>query len=90
MIQWTTGDNDDTPAWVGISKGDGINFDSIAGSRTPDIIRIATGTNIPEGATFNTDGIYVLRMDNGKQPTSNFSSQLKKYVTILPIWVHIK
>jgi len=86
MIQWTTGDNDGgvdgiggTPAFVGINKGDGVDFVNIAGSHTNDVISIDSGTNIPVPPNtmmdfVTTRGVYVIRISDGVVPTSKYST----------------
>ena len=52
-MQWTTGDSSGgygglygTEALAGINAGDGINYVTVSGSRTPDIINITRTSNV--------------------------------------------
>ena len=65
-IQWTTGDASGgtsglggTEALAGIDAGDLINFVTIPGSLTPDII------NITETSNVGIAGIWMFRVDEG-------------------------
>lgn len=64
LIQWTTGDASGgsgglggTAAQVGFNAGDGIRFASVPDSRTPDIINIASTSNVGQG------GVWIFRVD---------------------------
>ena len=52
-IQWSRGGR----ALVGYNTGDGINGYAVPGSRTEDIVRIASSSNVGVG------GIWVFRLD---------------------------
>ena len=67
-MQWTTGDNSGgynglsgTEALAGFYAGNGINYYTIAGSRTSRIIDVARTTNIDIPGTwiFKVGGVYV-------------------------------
>ena len=60
-LQWTTGDNSgNIEALAGFSAGDNINFHTISGSRTPEIINITRTSNvdIPGTWIFKIGGVY--------------------------------
>ena len=66
-MQWTTGDlsgGDDgvggTEALAGINAGDGINFVTIPGSRTSNIVNIAKTSNV------GIPGIWIFKPTQGK------------------------
>ena len=63
-IQWTTGDNSGgaggrggTPAVVGVNAGDGIQSATVPGSKTQDIIKVATTSNV------EIPGMWVFRVN---------------------------
>ena len=65
-IQWTTGDSSNgfnglggNEAVAGINAGDGINFFTIPGSLTPDII------NIDETSNVGMPGIWMFQVGEG-------------------------
>jgi len=65
-IQWTTGDfagGEDglggTEALAGINAGDGVNYFTIPGSLTPDII------NIDETSNVGIPGVWMLQISKG-------------------------
>ena len=65
-IQWTSSDSSDgmnglggVSAVAGFSAGDSINYYSIKGSGTHDII------NIDEGGNTLTPGVYIYQVDGG-------------------------
>ena len=64
LIQWTTGDASGgsgglggTPAQVGFNAGDGVRFAIVPGSRTSEIIAIASTSNV------EVDGVWIYRVD---------------------------
>ena len=60
-MQWTTAKYSYTEALAGINAGDGINYYTIPGSRTPNILNITRSTNvgIPGTWIFKVGGMYV-------------------------------
>ena len=65
-IQWTTGGNsggynglDGTEALAGINAGDYINYVTVPGSRTPDIINITKTSNI------DVPGVWMFQVGRG-------------------------
>ena len=68
-IQWTTGDASGgrcgfggAAAQVGFNAGDGVNFASVPGSRTREIINITNTTNV------NIPGVWIFRVDGDIEP----------------------
>ena len=63
-VEWTTGGTDNglggTEALAGINAGDGVNFISIPGSLTPDII------NIYENSNVGMPGKWIYKTGQGK------------------------
>ena len=64
-ITWTTGDASDgvngfggTPALVGLSAGDQINFYNVSGSLTPEILNISMDTNV------ELPGVFMFQVDS--------------------------
>ena len=65
-INWTTGDLDGgnttglggNPAMVGVNRGDGIDSTEIPISGTPDVINIASTSNV------GVDGLYVIKISD--------------------------
>ena len=71
-IQWTTGDasggNDGlggTEALAGINAGDGLNFETIPGSRTASIINIDKTSNV------GVPGTWIFKVDAGRHTHNN-------------------
>lgn len=65
-IQWTTGDSsggvdglDGNEAVAGITAGDGVNFVTIPGSLTPDIINIDNTSNV------GVPGVWIFKTGTG-------------------------
>ena len=65
-MQWTTGDRSGgfrglggTEALAGINAGNGVNFITIPGSRTPSIINITQTSNV------GIPGTWMFRVDQG-------------------------
>ena len=65
-IQWTTGDSfggfdglGGTEALAGINAGDGVNYITIPGSQSPDIVNIDQTSNV------QNPGVWVFRVDGG-------------------------
>ena len=74
-IQWTTGENSGgynglggTEALVGINAGDYINYVTVPGSQTPDIINITKTSNI------DVPGVWMFQVGRG---TYNYVSITK-------------
>ena len=64
LIQWTTGDESGgsgglggTEAQVGFDAGDGVRFTIVPASQTPDIINIASTTNV------GRPGVWIFQVD---------------------------
>lgn len=58
LIQWTTGSaSGGIEAHVGFNAGDGIRFANVPGSQTPDIINIASTSNVGQ------NGVWLFRVD---------------------------
>lgn len=73
MIQWITGDNDGgvnglggTPAQVGINNGDGLEAIIVNGSRTDDIINIASDSNV------GMPGVFIFDITDGIAPVGMY------------------
>ena len=72
-MQWTTGDASGgiaglggTPAQAGFNAGDGVNYYSLPGSRTPNVISVVNSTNAA------VPGLWIFKVDsnNVAMPTS--------------------
>jgi len=68
-IQWTTGDNDGgidglggIPAQVGFNRGNGIDFAAIPASRTPNVINLASTSNV------RVPGVYIFQISGNMIP----------------------
>ena len=71
-IQWTTGDNSGgaggfggTPALAGVNAGDGIQSETVGGSRTRAIINVAKTSNV------NTSGMWVFQVNRDENKDSS-------------------
>ena len=69
LIQWTTGDASQgmngfggIPAQVGFNAGDGERFFVVEGSRTADVINIASRSNV------DVSGMFVFQVDGIEGP----------------------
>ena len=72
MIEWTTGDLSGgmdglggREAEIGYDAGDGVNYHSIYLSGTPEIINIASTSNV------NRSGVWVFRLDLEEDPVES-------------------
>ena len=75
-IQWTTGDASGgeggfggTPALAGFNAGDRIRFFNVPGSRTSEIINIASTSNV------NKPGVWIFRIDDERIVTAGCSME---------------
>lgn len=64
-MQWTTGDASGgtaglggTPAQVGFNAGNGVNYYSLPGSQTPNVINVVNSTNAA------VPGLWVFKVDS--------------------------
>ena len=78
-LQWTTGDASGgtgglggTPAQAGFDAGDGVNFFTLPGSQTSDVLQLASTTNIPGGPA----GLWVFSVRSGGLPGSTPANPL--------------
>jgi len=74
QLQWTTGDASGgsgglggTPAQAGFDAGDGINFFTLPGSRTSEVLNLANTSNV----SLDTPGLWSFAIRNGETPGSN-------------------
>ena len=85
-IQWTTGDHTTSggenglggiPAVAGFNAGDSIRFFNVPGSRTSDIINIASTSNV------NKPGVWIFRIDDERIVTAGCSMEASNgnYIT---------
>jgi len=82
-IQWTTGDLSDgnrglggDEAVAGINAGDGVNFVTINGSSTPDIINIDRSSNI------GRPGVWMFQVGNSMYYCANSGCHKCSFVYI--------
>ena len=75
LIQWTTGDASQgsgglggIPAQVGFNAGDGVRFATVPGSRTAQILNIASTSNV------GTPGIWIFQVDEANIATGGCST----------------
>ena len=80
-IQWTTGDDSGginglggTEALAGINTGNGVNFVTIPGSLTPDIINITKTSNV------GIPGVWMFRVDQGNTLLSHTHTYIHMYM----------
>jgi hypothetical protein len=73
QLQWTTGDASGgsgglggTPAQAGFDAGDGINFFTLPGSRTSEVLNLANISNV----SLDTPGLWSFAIRNGETPGS--------------------
>ena len=73
-IQWTTGGADGgvnglggIPAQIGVNKGDGVGFETITKSRTQDIIKIASASNM------GVPGVFVFKLSDADISIKNLN-----------------
>jgi len=87
-IQWTTGDASGgsggfggTPAQAGFNAGDRIRFFNVPGSRTPEIINIASTSNV------GRPGVWIFRMDEEIIITAGCSEDTSSGMSTYDIYV---
>ncbi|WP_334310973.1 nidogen-like domain-containing protein [Microcystis aeruginosa] len=73
QLQWTTGSASGgsgglggTPAQAGFDAGDGINFFTLPGSRTSEVLNLANISNV----SLDTPGLWSFAIRNGETPGS--------------------
>ncbi|MDY0054910.1 MAG: nidogen-like domain-containing protein [Methyloversatilis sp.] len=78
-LEWTTGDASDganglggIPAQAGYDAGDGVNFLTLPGSRTGDVLNLQNTTNVAGGEA----GLWSFAIRNGQLPGSSASNPL--------------
>lgn len=87
-IQWTTGDASGgtaglggIPAQAGLNAGNGVNYYSLPGSQTPNVINVANSTNAA------VPGLWVFKVDSNSVviPTSPsmFTQLASQYVYMI-------
>jgi len=74
QLQWTTGSASGgsgglggIPAQAGFDAGDGINFFTLPGSRTSEVLNLANTSNV----SLDTPGLWSFAIRNGETPGSN-------------------
>jgi hypothetical protein len=85
-LQWTTGGASGgagglggTPAQAGFDAGDGVNFLTLPGSRTADVLNLQNTSNVGPGVP----GLYSFAVRNGDLPGSSATNPLLPVVTDL-------
>ena len=82
MIEWTTGDETGfnglggREAEIGYDAGDGVNYHSIFLSGTPEVLNIASTSNVGIG------GVWAFRLDQEDEPVVTCSEK-SEYVYFL-------
>ncbi|MGC4406255.1 nidogen-like domain-containing protein [Methyloversatilis sp. MC4-4] len=78
-LEWTTGDASDgtnglggIPAQAGYDAGDGVNYLTLPGSRTGDVLNLQHTTNVAGGEA----GLWSFAIRNGQLPGSSASNPL--------------
>lgn len=83
-LEWTTGDASGgsnglggTPAQAGYDAGDGVNYLTLPGSRTGDVLNLQHTTNVAGGEA----GLWSFAIRNGQLPGSSASNPLMPVAT---------
>ena len=93
-IQWTTGDASGgtaglsgTPAQAGFNAGNGVNYYSLPGSRTPNVINVANSTNAA------VPGLWIFKVDSNSVaiPTSpSMCKQADSSLKLINMFIYIE